>query len=209
MAKELADSFLEALSQSVVYPFFAVELFFDNNETLRLWSGDLTISINGYDWVGAGNLLTVDAIEETSEISAKGATLTLSAIPEEVLSLSLTQAYQGRVGKIYFGAFTGNSIKTESDVFLLTEDGSKIYLETSGLNMYEVFSGYMDQMNIDEGPETSTLSLMLENKLVRLEKASTARYTSAYQKSKYPNDKGFDFVEDLQTKEVYWGRSVS
>jgi hypothetical protein len=50
----------------------------------------------------------------------------------------------------------------------------------------QLFSGYMDQMN----------------------RPRIARYTSAYQKSVYPDDLGLDFVEDLQDKEIVWGRSV-
>jgi len=67
----------------------------------------------------------------------------------------------------------------------------------------------MDEMNIDEGPDFGTIELKVENKLIDLERARVRRYTSGYQKSKFPNDKGLDFVEDLQDKEIVWGRSVS
>jgi hypothetical protein len=65
----------------------------------------------------------------------------------------------------------------------------------------------MDEMNIDEGPDYATIELKVENKLVDLERARVRRYTSEYQKSKYPNDKGFDFVEAIQGKPVLWGRA--
>jgi hypothetical protein len=65
----------------------------------------------------------------------------------------------------------------------------------------------MDQMNVQEGPETCDIELKVENKLVDLERARVRRYSSGYQKSVYPNDKGLDFVEDLQDKEIIWGRS--
>lgn len=209
MSRDLAQSIVDSLDDDVVYPLFAVELQFDGEQVLRLWTGQGTLVYNDLEWYGTGQLLSIGAIEETTEIAAKGATLTLSGVPSEVLSLALTEPYQGRVANIYFGTFTKGKLLTESSVYILLQDGSKLTLEDTKTNLAQIFSGYMDQMNIDEGPETSTLSLVIENKLVRLEKASTARYTSAYQKSKYPNDKGFDFVEDLQTKEVYWGRSVS
>jgi hypothetical protein len=65
----------------------------------------------------------------------------------------------------------------------------------------------MDQMNIQENPDTATIELTVENKLIDLERPRIARYTSAYQKSVYPGDKGMDFIEDLQDKEIVWGRS--
>ena len=53
----------------------------------------------------------------------------------------------------------------------------------------------MDQMNIEESGETSTIQLLVENKLVDLERARVARFTSGYQKSIYAGDLGLDFVE--------------
>ena len=64
----------------------------------------------------------------------------------------------------------------------------------------------MDQMNIEETADTCTVQLTLENKLVDLERARVARFTSAYQKSLYSGDLGLDFVESLQDKEIVWGR---
>jgi ubiquitin len=64
----------------------------------------------------------------------------------------------------------------------------------------------MDEMNIDEGPESSTIEVKVENKLIDLERARTARYTKSYQQSRYPNDKAFNFLEDLQLKKVIWGK---
>jgi hypothetical protein len=76
----------------------------------------------------------------------------------------------------------------------------------SGLT--QIFSGYMDEMNIDEGAEFGTIELKVENKLIDLERARVLRFSSGYQKTKYPGDKGLDFVEDLQDKEIVWGRSI-
>ena len=208
MSRDLTQNIKDALDDDVLYPFFAVELQFDGDQTLRLWTGHGTLVYNGTEWYGTGTLLNLDTIEETTEIAAKGATLTLSGVPTEVLSLALTEPYQGRVANIYFGTFTVGALLTESSVFILLQDGGKILLEETRTNLEQIFSGYMDQMNIDEQPDGSTLQLTVENKLIDLERPRTARFTSAYQKSVFPNDKGFDFVEDLQTKEIVWGRTV-
>jgi hypothetical protein len=66
----------------------------------------------------------------------------------------------------------------------------------------------MDQMNIEESADTATIEVTVENKLVDLERARVARYTSGYQKSIYPNDLGLDFVESLQDKQLPWGRNI-
>ena len=175
-----------ALDDAVVYPFFATELLFDGTP-LRLWTGVGEATIDGNTFTGTGTLLDISSVEETSEIAVRGATLTLSGVPTEVISLALQTPYQGRVCNIYFGMVDGNSY--------------------SGLT--QIFSGYMDEMNIEEGPDSSAIELKVENRLIDLERARVRRYTSGYQKSVYPGDLGFDFVEDLQDKEIVWGRSVS
>ena len=208
MSRDISPSVLDALDDDVIYPFFAVELLFDDEQVLRLWTGIGTLVYSGLSWYGTGNILTLDTIEETSEIAAKGATLTLSAVPSEVVSLALTEPYQGRKANIYFGTFTKGYVLQESSNYILFEDGSKMFLEDTKTDLTQIFSGYMDQMNIDEGSDTSTVTLTIENKLIDLEKPRTARFTSTYQKTLFPNDKGLEFVEDLQTKEIVWGRSV-
>ena len=181
MSRDLTTTTLDAIDDSVVYPFFAVELLFDN-DAIRMWTGQGTLDIGGNDYIGVGNLLDISAIEETAELAVRGATITLSGVPSDLLSLALSEPYQGRVCNIYFGV-------------------------VGELAANQIFSGYMDQMNISDGGETSTIELMIENRLIDLERARVARFTSGYQKSLYPDDLGLDFIEDLQDKDIVWGRS--
>ena len=208
MTRELSLATLQNINSDVVKPFFAIELRFDGDNILRLWTGagNLTLQ-DGTEWFGTGTLLNVSSIEETAEMAVRGATLTLSGIPSEVLSLALSEPYQGRVCNIYFGTFSeAGNILQQDGAYILLQDGSKINLQTGDAGFNEIFSGYMDQMGIDDGPDTCTIELSVENKLIDLERARVARYTSGYQKSVYPNDLGLDFVESLQDKKLSWGR---
>jgi hypothetical protein len=99
-----------------------------------------------------------------------------------LLSLALTEPYQQRPARIYFG---------------LIADAD---------DMVEVFTARMDQMTIEEGPETSTIQLTVENVLVDLERPRVARYTNADQQSRFPGDRGLEFVESVQGREIFWGR---
>ena len=186
MSRDISLLVQNSLGDGVIYPFFAVEMLFDGEQVLRLWTGQGTLNYNSFDWYGTGQLLAFDAVEETSEIAAKGATITLSGVPSEVISLALSEPYQGRKANIYFGLH----VEGEDDSTSLTQ----------------IFSGYMDQMSIEEGAEASTITLTIENKLIDLERPRTARFTSAWQKYLFPNDLGLDFVEDLQDKEIFWGK---
>jgi len=206
MSRDLTTGILDLIDDDVVYPFFAVELLFDTG-ALYLWTGLGDLVYDGTAYTGTGTLLDISDVEETVEIAARGATLTLSGIPSEVLALALTEPYQGRQCKIYFGLFNKGKLLQEDSAYILLEDGSRIALELQELGLAEIFAGYMDQMNIQEGADTCDVELKVENKLVDLERARVRRYSSGYQKSVYPNDKGFDFVEDLQDKEIVWGRN--
>ena len=219
MSRDLDPSTIDAISQDVVRPFFAVELLFEEgtfipigsttttDRILRMWTGQGTLVLDdGTEWIGAGNLLSISDIEETAEMSVRGATITLSGIPSEVLSLALSEPYQGRVCNIYFGTFFSGSLLKETGNYILLQDGSRINLETGEKGFNQLFSGYMDQMNIEDGPETSTIELKVENRLIDLERARVARFTSAYQKSVYSDDKGLEFLEDMQDKPLTWGK---
>lgn len=209
MSRDLSTALSSSLEDNVVYPFFAIELQFDSPNTLRLWTGYGTLVFEGVSYYGTGELLGISTVEETIEMAAKGATLTLSAVPSEVISLALQQPYQGRVCKIYFGMFSTDTLLQEDGTsYILLQDGAKIRLESQETGLTEVFTGYMNQMSIEEGPETSTIQLSVENKLVDLERPRVARYTSAYQKNKFAGDLGLDFVESLQDQKLVWGRSV-
>lgn len=186
MSRDLPAALTSALSSSEVELFYAVDLFF-KTQTLRFWSGLGELVYNSETYTGSANLLAISQIDETSDVSAKGATLTLSGIPSDLLSLVLSEPYQGRKCNIYLGVRDSASTAI-ADV------------------MAQVFSGYMDQMSVDEGAETATISLAVESRLIDLERPRARRYTDENQKSRFPNDLGFQYVNDLQNKKFAWGR---
>ncbi len=210
MSRNLDADMVTALSDAEIQIFFAVQLNFDSQQ-LNLWTGLGEISIDGNTYTGAGNFLTFSSIDETSEIAAKGAVITLTGIPSDLLSLALSEPYQGRVCRIYFGVLDAKTFYLLQENADLIEDengvGIGIDFNTAADDVItEIFGGYIDQMNITEEAETCTIGVSVESKLIDLERQRTFRYTSESQKAKYPNDLAFDFVEDLQDKKFSWGR---
>lgn len=210
MSRSLDGIMLQAIAEGTVYPFYTVDLMFDSvtgvSSPLYLWTGSGTVTIEGNSYIGTGQFLELSAFEETTDISARNATLTLSGIPSDLLSLALQIPYQGRKCIIQFGVFTTGNILKEDGAYLLKEDGGKFILEATEKSRSIVFSGFMDQMKITEAGDTSQISLIVESRLVDLERVRVRRYTSEDQKSRFTNDLGFDFVNDLQDKEIFWGR---
>jgi hypothetical protein len=220
MSRALDAEILAAISGGVVKPFFTVDLLFPvgsvayagasvESGPLYLWTGVGTATIEGKSYVGTGQFLELSAFEETTEIAARNATVTLSGIPSDLLALALSTPYQGHKCLIKFGVFGDDeSVLKEDGAYLLKEDNGQIELESSGQNSSRsiVFNGYMDQMTIAEGPETSQIAMTVESRLIDLDRVRLRRYTSEDQKSRFPGDLAFDFVNDLQDKEIFWGR---
>ena len=74
---------------------------------------------------------------------------------------------------------------------------------------YTLFKRKMDVLNISEGEETTMIQLKLENRLITFEKPANRMYTLEDQKVDYPNDLGFEFIPDLQDKEIIWGKKTN
>ena len=212
----------EALSEAEVYPFFAVELMFDTRTIdfggeaieagpLYFWTGLGDLTIGDITYTGTGSMLQISEVKETADIAAAGATLTLSGIPTEILALALQEPYQGRLCYIKFGMIGANKdfLLKQDGSFILLEDSSAIDISTGDPNVLTtLFTGYMDQMAIEEGPDTSIISLAVESKLIDLDRPRVQRYTSASQKARYAGDLAFDFIPDLQDKPLSWGRKA-
>ena len=163
MSRSLSVALANALDDEVVNPFFAVDLYFQS-ETVYLWTGYGELVIGAKTYLGVGSLLNISSVEETTEIEAKGATLTLSGIPSSILSLALDEPFQGRECRIYFGV---------------------------------------------EEASTCAVSVTAENVLIKLERPTVRRFTDQDQKSRYPGDRGLEYIASLQDKEIFWGRAAA
>jgi hypothetical protein len=183
MSRDITSPVLDALDDGVISPFFAVDLDLDTSP-VYLWSGYGDLTIGAKTYLGAGQILNISSVSETTEMEAKGATLTMSGIPSSFLSLALQEPYQGRECRIYFGVTSNPS------------------------GYVEVFSGELDQMNIEEDADTAVVSVTAENVLVKLERPVVRRFTNEDQKSRFPRDRGLEYVASLQDKEIFWGRTA-
>ena len=192
MARSITTAFKNAIKSSVVRPLLAVELEFSTG-TLRFWNGygDLTMTAGGSSntFTGLGDLMGVSAIAESDQVEAIGASLSLTGIKSSFISTALTGNYTNRNASIFLGVF----------------DTSKSVIA----DVYTLFKGKMDIMKIDEGPESATITLNLENRLIALDRALNRRFTHEDQQERFSGDLGLEFVPDLQDKEIIWGKKTS
>lgn len=175
-----------AVTADLVRPIILVQCAFDSGN-LNLWNGVGNLTVSSVDYVGAGTLLTIGEITETSELQANGITVTLSGITDPLLAKARDEDYQGRELKVLLGAM----------------DASNGVISTP----VNVFSGFMDTMVINDSSETATIQIAVENRLIGFERTRIRRYTAEDQLIDFPNDKGLEFVADMAEKEIVWGRS--
>ena len=220
MTRSIPPQLLTALTQSECSPYYAFEAEFDSG-TVRLWTGIGDRTINGETFIGAGHLLSISGLEEASDLSAKGASVTLSGLQAGIMSIALTEPYQSRRARIFLGdsnigATTAPSY-AEAGITpnLIADFSSEFYDAIADATVFndvyviEVFSGIMDKMPISQSPESVTVQLTVESKMVGLQRANVRRMTSANHQLRHPGDTFFDWTTKLADMEVAWGRTVS
>ena len=191
MARNITTAFNNAIKSDVIRPILAVELEISDG-TLRFWNGygNLTMTAGGSSklFLGTGDLLNISSIEETSTLKMNGITISLGGIKSSLISSILSAQYTNRLGTVYMGLFDNNK-NVIADV-------------------YTLFQGKMDVANIQEGPETSVIQINIESRLVQFELPLNRMYTLEDQQIDFPSDIGFEFIPDLQDKEIIWGKKT-
>ena len=186
MSRSLTTAMKSAVTADLVRPITLMQCAFDSGN-LNLWSGIGNLTVDSVDYVGAGTLLQVSEISESAELQANGLNVTLSGVTDPLISKARDEDYQGRELKVLLGAIDANGNVTADPV--------------------TVFSGFMDTMVINDGGESATIQVTVENRLIEFERTRGRRYTAEDQKIDYPNDKGLEFVAEMQEKEIIWGRN--
>mgnify|MGYP003628116541 FL=1 len=190
MSRSIGSAFGTQLTSGSLRPFYAIKMNFTSG-TLLLATTYADLVIGGNTYLGSGNILSVAPITETSDTRATGLEIVLNGLDTSILSAGLTEDTQGMVVEVYFGVLT-------------TTDNADVIVDTP----YQIFSGFIDSMVLQENGETSNLKFMIENKLITLEIPTDRRYTDQDQQNLFPGDKGCNFVTSLQDKSVAWGAGV-
>lgn len=188
-------------------PVILAEAIFDN-DPLRMWTGYGSLFWGDKEFFGGGNFIGISPIDETQDTVAKGIVASLNGIPSTLVSLALSERCRGRPFRLYLGIVdTRRYVATEDDPGRVElEDGSGyVLLENQFVDSpYRIFSGLMDTMEFSDNGDTADIRLSVENILITGQRTKIRRYTSEDQKKYYPNDKGLDFINQLQDKEIVW-----
>lgn len=136
--------------------FFAVKAQFDT-DTVRLWTGIDSISIDSESYDGAGSLLAIGGVEDNFELKSDGLVVSVSGMNEEVLGYALSENYQNRKLTLFLGYVMGGSN------------------EVAGV--MTLFSGRMTSLNVVDSTEGVSITVNAESRLIDLKRPSNLRYT--------------------------------
>lgn len=183
MTRTLTAAVESAVTADHVPMLMLVELQFASG-TLRLTNASYDFAHGGHTWYASGQLISIGHIDERGSLEATGVQLVLSGVPASLVTIARTEDYQGRTAIIYFAPL--------SEDFLVLADP------------VEVFRGRMDTMPM-EVAEQATISLNLEGRYLGWRQPAVRRYNHADQRAAYPEDRGFEFAEQIAAAELYWG----
>lgn len=185
MSRNLTGALQAELAKQSLAPIVLVQAQFTSG-TIYVWSGVGSVSWNGQTWLGVGSLGSISMVSESTEVEAQGIVIGLSGIPSDLIAKVLGECRPNAPVKVWLGA--------------VDSAGAVI------VDPYQSFSGRMDVPEIEEGAETSSISIHVENRLIDLGRARERRWTHEDQKIDYPTDKGFEYVASLQEWNGLWGK---
>lgn len=184
MSRSFSTTVRNALKSQNVKMLMFAELDFSSG-TVYVHDGIGTYTWGGQSWLGVGDFGGVSSIQEGSEVSPYGITLTLSALDATMAGAALTEDYFMRDVTIYLG------VLSEDDLLLDTPT--------------QIWSGFMDVMTVTAGASGGdTISLACESELARFDKASNLKYTHAIQQKKDNTDFFFEFLKDIEGVKIKW-----
>lgn len=146
-------------------------------------SAPITISFGGVDYLGLGNLGSVEAVDDGPG-EYKNLVFTLNGVASDVISLALNESIRGRA--VYV------RLATVSQSTGLVLDAPLIW------------SGSLDQMPIQMGQASSVINVTAEHRGVTFGRPKPINYTDADQKRLSAGDTSLKTIQSQSTHTDVW-----
>jgi len=151
---------------------------------IRVHSGLGTFTIDAEEYIGIGDLGSIDAISQDGTTSPNGISMTISGLEPTLITSVLMDGYQGREVKIMLCVFIGD--------------------DYTNIHNHTIYKGLLDTMEISYG-KTATITVHVENALIAWFRSNTTRWNQETHHRADPanvNDNFFNQVEVNSQKEI-------
>ncbi len=165
-----------------------IELAFSGG-TQRLSTGTVDMSWDSQTWDAIGGALGVNAVTESSDLSAGGVELTLSGVDQTILALLLSQFYIGRTVRVWLVHLSGGAVVADPVL---------------------IFAGYMNggwtvrDVRPNEGSGTVTITGRVVSRLADLDLRRGIQTNVTSHQAVYAGDMFFEHVSTLATQPIVW-----
>jgi hypothetical protein len=153
---------------------------------VRFWTGYSTITWEGEDWTGAGNLGSIGSVQQSITPEAPGMRFSLTGIDSAVLSSVFNFKYRNRTCELFM-AFLNDDFDTV-------------------LASYRLFGGRMSVPIVNDQATTGSIVIEVENELADMMRPNAIRYTDEHQRRIFPTDTGLRYIASVANKRILWGR---
>lgn len=186
-----------ALGQSHVRLITMAKLEFGSG-TVYVHNGLGTYSYDGQSWLGLGNLASISAVEEGSDISPYGVTLTVSSINATLAEQALEENYYQKPVTLYLG------VLDENDDFVQESTPANTK------NPIQIWSGHIDQMTVTVGSSGGdAIKIQCESELARFARSRNLMFSNVWQQSRHSTDKFFNLVHLIDGVKIGWKQTGS
>ena len=180
--RDIPQEIIDALDDGVVRPVIFVEIAFDL--PLRFTSLTESFTLNGAEYVGAGNLGSISDPTENKNLDPQQIEIKLAGIKDEALSIVGRTNYLNRDVTVLWG--------------LMDDQGNLL----GGTTMVR-FIGKTDEVKFNYG-QASFINITARDKLADWSRARIEKNTNAEQQARFPGDKGFEFAGQVADKKIIW-----
>lgn len=186
MSRAIETTLATELAKPELAPIMLAEIE-TAGDTVFAWSGVGYLVWNGKTFKGTGIFGGVAPAEESTDGEANGLVFQLSGVDDDLVSASISLIRHGKPATLWLGCLDSNGALVGTPVV--------------------VFRGFTDVPVLQDDGATSTLQLTAETKAIDQQRPRVRRYTTEDQAIDHPGDRGFEYVEGLQDRQIPWGRS--
>ena len=174
---------LAALGQPVVRMAFLALVEFPAPNRIAFTTLTYDFEHEGDTFVAAGNLGAVTEVASDSQVSPANYAISLSGINPDILQAAAIPNYMNHEATVW-------AMTVDRDYQIIGEP-------------FIWFRGLTDSVNIDYG-KLSSVTINVRDRAVDWQRPRISRYTDYDQKRNFPNDRGFEYVTQIASREVEW-----
>ena len=179
--RDIATAALDAVRERVVAAMLLVQMELVDG-TVYLSSGP-TLDHDGQQWLGASRIGSVSAIDD-SVSERQALRFTLSSVPVEMLALSMDDRARGK--------------RVTIREAILDTDTMAVLASPA------VWTGSLNQVSIQEGGGSGSVSATAEHRGTTYARAKPLRYTDGDQQRLHPGDRSLQFVVSQANHPDVW-----